>query len=50
MKTFAFLAAACATSVLADNKPLQKRALTIEVAPGVTRQITEDERYELSAV
>ena len=50
MKVATILAAACATVVLAEPKSIKPRALTIEVAPGVTRQITEDERYELSAV
>jgi leucyl aminopeptidase len=51
MKLTTILAAACATTVLAKPGKVNPRAtLTIEVAPGVTRQITEDERYELSAV
>jgi hypothetical protein len=51
MKLTTILAAACATTVLAKPDKVNPRAsLTIEVAPGVTRQITEDERYELSAV
>jgi leucyl aminopeptidase len=51
MKLSAILAAACATAVLAKPKDVKPRALlTIEVAPGVTRQITEDERWEMSAV
>ncbi|KAF1918172.1 hypothetical protein BDU57DRAFT_514780 [Ampelomyces quisqualis] len=49
MKVATILAAACATVVLAEPKQIKPRALTIEVAPGVTRKITEDERYELSA-
>jgi hypothetical protein len=51
MKLRTILAVACTTIVLAKPDKVNPRAsLTIEVAPGVTRQITEDERYELSAV
>lgn len=51
MKTIALLAAACATAVLAEADAVKPRALiTIEVAPGETRQITEEERWELSLV
>jgi len=51
MKVSIIVAAACATVVLAKPEQVKPRALlTIEVAPGVTRQITEDERWELSAV
>lgn len=49
MKALALLAAACATTVLAEPEQIQKRSITIEVAPGETRQITEDERYEIGA-
>jgi leucyl aminopeptidase len=52
MKFSTILATACATAVLAETEQGKPRAalLTIEVAPGETRQITEDERWELSAV
>jgi leucyl aminopeptidase len=52
MKFSTILATACATAVLAETEQTKPRAalLTIEVAPGETRQITEDERWELSAV
>lgn len=51
MKISAIFVAICATAVLAKPKEVGPRALlTIEVAPGVTRQITEDERWEISAV
>lgn len=51
MKPIALLAAACATAVFAEPEQVKPRALiTIEVAPGETRQITEEERWELSAV
>lgn len=51
MKLTTILAASCATVVLAKPEQVKPRALlTIEVAPGETRQITEDERWELAAV
>lgn len=51
MKAVTILAAACATAVFAESEQIEHRALfTIEVAPGETRQITEEERWELSAV
>jgi leucyl aminopeptidase len=52
MKFSTIFATACATAVLAETEQAKPRAalLTIEVAPGETRQITEDERWELSAV
>ncbi|KAH8716982.1 hypothetical protein GQ44DRAFT_564288, partial [Phaeosphaeriaceae sp. PMI808] len=43
------LAATCATAVFATPEQIKARSITIEVAPGVTRQITEDERWELSS-
>lgn len=46
----AILAAACATAALAENNVKPRALLTIEVAPGVTRQITEEDRYELGKV
>ncbi|KAH9883118.1 hypothetical protein J1614_000488 [Plenodomus biglobosus] len=50
MKSFVLLAAACASVVVAEAGQMKPRALiTIEVAPGETRQITEDERWELSS-
>ncbi|KAH3955901.1 hypothetical protein HBH70_015860 [Parastagonospora nodorum] len=50
MKLTTILAASCATAVLAKPEQVKPRALlTIEVAPGETRQITEDERWELAA-
>jgi leucyl aminopeptidase len=51
MKSAALLAAVCATAVFAKPEQVEPRALfTIEVAPGETRQITEEERWEISAV
>jgi hypothetical protein len=50
MKSLTLLAAVCATAVFAEPKQLAPRAITIEVAPGETRQITEEERWELSTV
>ena len=51
MKSAALLAAVCATAVFAKPEQVAPRALfTIEVAPGETTQITEEERWELSAV
>jgi leucyl aminopeptidase len=51
MKLTTIVAAACASAVLAKPEQVKPRALlTIEVAPGETRQITEDERWELAAV
>ncbi|KAL1795521.1 hypothetical protein ACET3X_005745 [Alternaria dauci] len=50
MKSAALLAAVCATTVFAKPEQVAPRALyTIEVAPGETRQITDEERWELSA-
>ncbi|RYO52690.1 Leucine aminopeptidase 1 [Alternaria tenuissima] len=50
MKSAALLAAVCATAVFAKPEQVAPRALfTIEVAPGETTQITEEERWELSA-
>ncbi|KAH7411625.1 hypothetical protein DE146DRAFT_243496 [Phaeosphaeria sp. MPI-PUGE-AT-0046c] len=43
----AILAAACATAAIAADKVKPRALLTVEVAPGVTRQITEEDRYEL---
>lgn len=45
--TSAILAAACATAALAEGSVKPRALLTIEVAPGVTRQVTEEDRYEL---
>jgi leucyl aminopeptidase len=51
MKSAALLVAVCATAVFARPEQVEPRALfTIEVAPGETRQITEEERWEISAV
>ncbi|PSN59570.1 Zn-dependent exopeptidase [Corynespora cassiicola Philippines] len=48
MKAIALLAAACATAVLGEPEEVKPRALvTIETAPGETRQITEEERWDL---
>ncbi|KAF2033442.1 Zn-dependent exopeptidase [Setomelanomma holmii] len=45
-----FLAAACATAILAKPVQVKSRALpTIEVAPGETRRLTKEERWELAA-
>jgi leucyl aminopeptidase len=51
MRATTIIVAACATIVLAKPEQVKPRALlTIEVAPGETRQITEEERWELSSV
>lgn len=52
MRGLALFAAACATAVLAKPEKAKPRGalLTIEVAPGETRQITEEERYETASV
>jgi leucyl aminopeptidase len=51
MRAATILIAACASAVLAKPEQVKPRALlTIEVAPGETRQITEEERWELTSV
>ncbi|KAI8943789.1 hypothetical protein NX059_001764 [Plenodomus lindquistii] len=50
MKSIIPLAAACITAVFTNAEHIKPRTLiTIEIAPGETRQITEDERWELSS-
>jgi hypothetical protein len=54
MKSLALLATVCATAVLGAGREQvgdkAKRSITIEVAPGETRQITEEERWEIATV
>ena len=51
MKLITLLAAACFTAGFAVPEQVNPRALiTIEVAPGESREITEEERWELSSV
>ncbi|EMD59473.1 hypothetical protein COCSADRAFT_41314 [Bipolaris sorokiniana ND90Pr] len=51
MKSLGLLATVCATAALAkgpERVSNAARSITIEVAPGETRQITEDERWDIA--
>lgn len=55
MKSLALLATVCASTALAGRQPLARKEVenalfTIEVAPGETRRISEDERWEIVTV
>lgn len=55
MKSLALLATVCASTALAGRQPLARKEVenalfTIEVAPGETRRINEDERWEIATV
>lgn len=53
MKSLGLLATVCATAALAkgpERVSNAARSITIEVAPGETRQITEDERWDIATV
>ena len=55
MKSLALLATVCASTALAAREPparkeVKNAVFTIEVAPGETRKINEEERWELATV
>ena len=53
MKSLGLLATVCATAALAkgpERVSNAARSITIEVAPGETHQITEDERWDIATV